>query len=67
MKYQFIGEPMIGLFAHYEVGYMMPVQAPSKGLFGFWEEFEAQYEAGGFFYVNYSPFFNWSFSTLETG
>ena len=44
-------------FAHYEeIGYMMPVQAPSKGLFGFWEEFEAQYEAGGFFMLIIHPF-----------
>ena len=29
-------------FAHYdEIGYMMPVRAPSQGLMGFWEEFEA--------------------------
>lgn len=33
-------------FAHFdEIGYMMPVRAPSQGLMGFWEEFEAQYEA----------------------
>jgi len=27
---------------------MMPVKGPSEGLAPFWEEFEAQYEAGGF-------------------
>ena len=65
-------------FAHYEeIGYMMPVQAPSKGLFGFWEEFEAQYEAGGFFMLIIHPFLtgrlarwkqveSWIESTLET-
>ena len=65
-------------FAHYEeIGYMMPVQAPSKGLFGFWEEFEAQYDAGGFFMLIIHPFLtgrlarwkqveSWIQSTLET-
>ncbi|MDD9908584.1 MAG: polysaccharide deacetylase [Ahrensia sp.] len=44
-------------FAHYdEIGYMMPVRAPSAGLAGFWEEFEAQYEAGGFFMLIVHPF-----------
>ncbi|MEO0361588.1 MAG: polysaccharide deacetylase [Pseudomonadota bacterium] len=44
-------------FAHYdEIGYMMPVRAPSAGLAGFWEEFEAQYEAGGFFMLILHPF-----------
>jgi hypothetical protein len=44
-------------FAHYdEIGYMMPVRAPSKGLEGFWEEFEGQYEAGGFFMLIVHPF-----------
>ena len=44
-------------FAHYdEIGYMMPVKAPSEGLQGFWEEFEAQYEAGGFFMMIVHPF-----------
>ncbi len=44
-------------FAHYEeIGYMMPVRAPSDGLKGFWEEFEAQYEAGGFFMLIVHPF-----------
>jgi len=44
-------------FAHYdEIGYMMPVRAPSDGLKGFWEEFEAQYEAGGFFMLILHPF-----------
>jgi hypothetical protein len=36
-------------FAHYEeIGYMMPVRAPSEGLAPFFEEFEAAYETGGF-------------------
>jgi peptidoglycan/xylan/chitin deacetylase (PgdA/CDA1 family) len=44
-------------FAHYdEIGYMMPVRGPSAGLQGFWEEFEAQYEAGGFFMLILHPF-----------
>ena len=44
-------------FAHYEeIGYMMHVQPPSVGYQGFWEEFEAQYEAGGFFMMIVHPF-----------
>ena len=44
-------------FAHYaEIDYMMPVRAPSDGLKGFWEEFEAHYEAGGFFIMVVHPF-----------
>lgn len=44
-------------FAHYaEIGYMMPVRAPSAGLAAFWEEFEAAYEAGGFFMPVLHPF-----------
>ncbi len=44
-------------FAHYdEIGYLMPVKGPSEGLAGFWEEFEAQYEAGGFFMLIVHPF-----------
>lgn len=44
-------------FAHYdEIGYLMPVRGPSDGLRGFWEEFEAQYEAGGFFMLIVHPF-----------
>ena len=44
-------------FAHYdEIGYLMPVRGPSAGLAGFWEEFEAQYEAGGFFMLIVHPF-----------
>ena len=44
-------------FAHYaEIGYMMPVKAPSTGLNAFWEEFEAAYEAGGFFMLIVHPF-----------
>ena len=34
----------------------MPVRSPSEGLKGFWEEFEAQYEAGGFFMLIVHPF-----------
>ncbi len=44
-------------FAHYdEIGYLMPVRSPSAGLAGFWEEFDAQYEAGGFFMLIVHPF-----------
>ncbi|MEL6991190.1 MAG: polysaccharide deacetylase [Pseudomonadota bacterium] len=44
-------------FAHYdEIGYLMPVRGPSAGLEGFWEEFEAQYEVGGFFMLILHPF-----------
>jgi peptidoglycan/xylan/chitin deacetylase (PgdA/CDA1 family) len=44
-------------FAHYaEIGYMMPVKAPSEGLQAFWEEFDAQYEAGGFWMAILHPF-----------
>jgi peptidoglycan-N-acetylglucosamine deacetylase len=44
-------------FAHYaEIGYMMPVKSPSEGLQAFWEEFEAQYEAGGFWMGIWHPF-----------
>ena len=44
-------------FAHYdEIGYMMPVRGPSAGLQAFWEEFDAQYEAGGFFMLIVHPF-----------
>ncbi len=44
-------------FAHYdEIGYMMPVRGPSAGLEGFWEEFDAQYEAGGFWMLIVHPF-----------
>lgn len=44
-------------FAHYdEIGYMMPVRGPSEGLAPFWEEFEAQYEAGGFWIGIWHPF-----------
>ncbi|MEM6385390.1 MAG: polysaccharide deacetylase [Pseudomonadota bacterium] len=65
-------------FAHYdEIGYMMPVRGPSAGLEGFWEEFEAQYEAGGFFMLILHPFLTgrlarwrlveqWLETTLET-
>jgi len=44
-------------FAHYEeIGYMMPVQAPSVGLNSFFEEFEAHYEAGGLWMPILHPF-----------
>ena len=44
-------------FAHYaEIGYMMPVRGPSTGLSPFWEEFEAQYEAGGLWVGIWHPF-----------
>jgi peptidoglycan-N-acetylglucosamine deacetylase len=44
-------------FAHYaEIGYMMPVKSPSEGLQSFWEEFDAQYEAGGFWMGIWHPF-----------
>jgi peptidoglycan/xylan/chitin deacetylase (PgdA/CDA1 family) len=44
-------------FAHYsEIGYMMPVAGPSTGLSGFWEEFDAAYDAGGFFMLIVHPF-----------
>ena len=65
-------------FAHYaEIGYMMPVKAPSDGLQAFWEEFDAQYEAGGFWMGIWHPFLTgrlarwrqveqWLEHTLET-
>ena len=44
-------------FAHYsEIGYMMPVKGPSAGVEPFWEEFEAHYEAGGFWIAIWHPF-----------
>jgi peptidoglycan/xylan/chitin deacetylase (PgdA/CDA1 family) len=44
-------------FAHFaEIDYMMPVRAPSDGLKAFWEEFDAQYEAGGFWIGIWHPF-----------
>lgn len=44
-------------FAHFEeIGYMMPVKAPSVGLNAFFEEFEAQYEAGGMWHTIWHPF-----------
>jgi peptidoglycan/xylan/chitin deacetylase (PgdA/CDA1 family) len=44
-------------FAHYdEIGYLMPVKSPSQGLESFWEEFDAQYEAGGFWHCIWHPF-----------
>lgn len=35
---------------------MMPVRAPSDGLRGFFEEFDAAYEAGGFWMPVLHPF-----------
>lgn len=44
-------------FAHYaEIGYMMPVKAPTEGLAASFEEFDAQYEAGGFWMGIWHPF-----------
>ncbi len=44
-------------FAHYaEIGYMMPVKSPTKGLEASFEEFEAQYKAGGFWVGIWHPF-----------
>ena len=44
-------------FAHYEeIGYLMPVRAPSDGLRAFFEEFEAQSAAGGFWMGIWHPF-----------
>jgi peptidoglycan/xylan/chitin deacetylase (PgdA/CDA1 family) len=44
-------------FAHYEeIGYLMPVRSPSAGLGAFFEEFEAQYAAGGFWHCIWHPF-----------
>ena len=44
-------------FAHYdEIGYMMPVRAPSDGLRSFFEEFDAAYSTGGFWMPVLHPF-----------
>lgn len=44
-------------FAHYaEIGYLMPVRAPSDGLRAFFEEFDAAYAAGGFWMPVLHPF-----------
>jgi len=44
-------------FAHFaEIGYMMPVQPPEQGLASSFAEFEAQYEAGGFWMGIWHPF-----------
>jgi peptidoglycan/xylan/chitin deacetylase (PgdA/CDA1 family) len=44
-------------FAHYaEIGYMMPVKSPSDGLAASFEEFEAAYEACGFWMGIWHPF-----------
>ena len=56
----------------------MPVAAPSAGLQPFWEEFEAQYEIGGFWMAIWHPFLTgrparwhqvekWLQKTLERG
>ena len=34
----------------------MPVKGPSEGLAPFWEEFDAQYETGGFWIGIWHPF-----------
>jgi peptidoglycan/xylan/chitin deacetylase (PgdA/CDA1 family) len=44
-------------FAHYaEIDYLMPIKAPSEGFKTFWEEFDAHYEAGGFWMAVWHPF-----------
>ncbi|MGR6467942.1 polysaccharide deacetylase family protein [Rhizobium sp. PAMB 3182] len=44
-------------FAHYaEIGYMMPVMSPGRGLESSFEEFEAQYQAGGLWVGIWHPF-----------
>ena len=44
-------------FAHYaEIGYMMPVRAPSDGLRSMFEEFEAHYAYGGLWLPVLHPF-----------
>ena len=44
-------------FAHYEeINYLMPVKSPSIGLSGFYEEFDAHYEAGGLWMPILHPF-----------
>ena len=44
-------------FAHFaEIDYLMPVRGPSAGIGPFFEEFEAMYEAGGFWMPVLHPF-----------
>ncbi len=44
-------------FVHYaEIGYHMPVRGPRAGQEGFWEEFEAAYDSGGFWIAIWHPF-----------
>ncbi len=44
-------------FAHFEeIDYLMPVRAPSDGIRAFAEEFDAMYEAGGFWMPVLHPF-----------
>ena len=44
-------------FAHFEeIGYLMPVRAPSDGLRAFFEEFEAAHATGGFWMPVWHPF-----------
>ncbi|WP_370312970.1 polysaccharide deacetylase [Sagittula sp.] len=44
-------------FAHFEeIGYLMPVRAPSDGIRGFIEEYEAAYSVGGFWMPVLHPF-----------
>ncbi|MEH6442733.1 MAG: polysaccharide deacetylase [Oceanospirillaceae bacterium] len=66
-------------FAHYsEIGYSNSLAGPKAGLQPFWEEFEAQYEAGGFWMGIWHPFLTgrlarwneverWLESVLERG
>jgi peptidoglycan/xylan/chitin deacetylase (PgdA/CDA1 family) len=44
-------------FAHFaEIDYLMPVRGPREGIAPFFEEFEAMYEAGGFWMPVLHPF-----------
>ncbi|MBN9890333.1 polysaccharide deacetylase family protein [Salipiger abyssi] len=44
-------------FAHFEeIGYLMPVRGPSDGLRGFFEEYEAMRDVGGFWMPVLHPF-----------
>jgi peptidoglycan/xylan/chitin deacetylase (PgdA/CDA1 family) len=66
-------------FAHFaEINYLMPVRGPCAGLAPFFEEFEAMYEAGGFWMPVLHPFLTgrlarwrvfekWLENTLEKG
>lgn len=66
-------------FAHFEeIGYLMPVRAPSDGLRAFFEEYTAMHAAGGFWMPVLHPFLtgrlarwqaleSWLEATLATG